>query len=183
MNSYNDILRRCKHQDRRAQLEFYSIFYKGVYNSCFRILGNPQESEEIMQETFLKVFDRLDDYEDGQEYMLRILKRIAINASIDLLRKRKVQFVELNETHDYIDFPDEQEETELQLEAIRRMMEMLPEGYRLVITLHLIEGMEYDEIARQLHLSSSSVRSQFTRGREKLKKLIKEHYYHENIIG
>lgn len=62
-------------------------------------------------------------------------------------------------------------------------MQLLPEGYRIILSLHLIEGLEYAEIAEQLNLSASTVRSQFTRARQKLIHLIKEHYSHENILG
>lgn len=90
MSDYNIIRRPMQKGDRRAQLEFYMLFYKSVYNCCFRILGNPQESEEVMQETFLKVLDKIDEYTGDADSMKRILKRIAINRSIDICRKRKI---------------------------------------------------------------------------------------------
>lgn len=110
MNSYTEIYRQCLRQEPKAQLKFYTLFYKGVYNSCYRILGESQEAEEVMQEVFLKVFDRMEECSDGQEGMARMLKRMAINRSIDLLRKRKVVFTELKEEGNY---PEEENHGEI----------------------------------------------------------------------
>lgn len=183
MDDYKTIIRKCRSRDRRAQLEFYMLFYKRVYSSCFRILGNPQEAEEIMQETFLKVLDRIEDYPAEADNMIRVLKRMAVNRSIDLYRKRKIQFVELGENFEYPEGNEEEEDTELRLEAIGKMMQLLPEGYRLILSLHLIEDMQYDEIARKLQISASTVRSQYIRAKQKLIRLIKEHYNHEQLLG
>ncbi|WP_251622115.1 RNA polymerase sigma factor [Odoribacter lunatus] len=185
MNSYKVIVNRCRKRDRRAQLEFYMMFYKSVYNSCLRILGNQQEAEEIMQESFLKVLNKPELIEEDTLSMEKILKRIAINSSIDLYRKRKIKFIELDdkysatlesETEEYL-------QDEIRLEAIEKMMQLLPEGYRMILSLHLIEGMEYAEIAERLNLSASTIRSQFVRARQKLINLIKEHYNHENLLN
>ena len=178
MDSYQETLQKCRQNDRRAQLKFYTIFYKSVYNCSFRIVGNPQEAEELMQETFLKIFDRLYDYMDyGEEAMQRLLKRIVINASLDLLRKRKVKFIELNEQTDFTDEPsanaEDEKEMELAIETIKQGISELPEGYRLILNLHLIDGLEYDEIANQLSVSPSTVRSQYARARKKLTTLVK----------
>ena len=74
-------------------------------------------------------------------------------------------------------------ETELQLEVIHRMMQQLPQGYRMILNLHLIEGFDYNEIANQLELSPSTVRSQFVRAKQKLIELIKKNYYYESFAG
>lgn len=182
MNNYKLILRHCRQNDGRAQLEFYMLFYKSVYNSCLRILNHPQEAEEVMQESFLKIFDHPELYQEEEKAMERMLKRIAINHSIDLYRKRKVEFVEWDVCYDKEE-EEEEEDTELRLEAIQKMMKLLPEGYRMVLSLHLIEELEYDEIAEKLGVSASTIRSQFVRARQKLISLIKEHYSHENIIN
>lgn len=188
MSNYQSTLRLCRKRDRRAQLEFYMLFYKSVYNSCLRILGNPQESEEITQETFLKVLDKIDSYDGTNlDSMERILKKIAVNSSIDQYRKRRIRFTDIDETFNYTEEEHENKETEeeyeFKLEAIHRNMQLLPEGYRMIITLHLIEDMEYEEIARQLQISASTVRSQYARARQKLIQLIKENHNYEHFIG
>lgn len=182
MNDYRTILRGCLNRDRRAQLEFYMQFYKSVYNSCYRILGNPQEAEEVMQETFLKVLDKIENYKGDIYSMERILKRVAINRSIDICRKRKIEFVELDDNVEYME-ENTAEESELRLEAIGKMMQLLPRGYRLILNLHLVEDMDYTDIASHLQLSPSTVRSQYVRAKQKLTELIKKHYSHEQLLG
>mgnify|MGYP001028677888 CR=1 FL=1 len=185
MNSYQVIAHHCRKRERRAQLEFYMMFYKSVYNSCFRILGNQQEAEEIMQESFLKVLNKTELLQEDAVSMEKILKRIAINRSIDCYRKRRIRFVELEDQHAFApdDETEEAQQNEIRLEAIEQMMPLLPEGYRMILSLHLIEGMDYAEIAGQLNVAVSTIRSQFTRARQKLIYLIKKHYSHENILN
>lgn len=181
MDCYKDIFKRCRQGDRRAQLKFYTIFYKGVYNCSFRIVGNAQEAEDVMQESFIKVFDKMGCYADcSEESMLKVLKRIAINGSIDLLRKRKFRFQSLNEETDFVDeqqveVMDEQEV--LDMEKVKQLMGELAEGYRLILNLHLIEGFDYESIAEQLQISASTARSQYARARLKLIGLLKEKHY------
>lgn len=184
MSNYKAILHQCRKWDRRAQLEFYMMFYKSVYNSCYRILGNPQEAEETMQESFLTVFRKPDLFREEALAMEKTLRRIAINKSIDIYRKRKIEFVELSDKYDSTDDSGEEEQqSEIRIEAVQQMMKLLPEGYRMVLSLHLIEEMDYTEIAGQLQLSASTVRSQYVRARQKLQQLIKTHYQHENILN
>ena len=182
MSDYKTILRQCQKRDRRAQLEFYMLFYKSVYNSAYRILGNPQEAEEVMQETFLKVFDRIENYDGEADNMVRILKRIAINQAIDLCRKRKIQFISLEDNICVTTEENNEDETEMQLQLIADKLKQLPEGYRLVLNLHLIEGLKYEEISQMMQLTPSTVRSQFARARNKLIGLIKTPSPHEQFI-
>lgn len=179
MSDYKNIVYLCRKKDRRAQLEFYMMFYKSVYNSCYRILGNPQEAEEVMQESFLKVLEKTTLLQEDAAIMERFLKRIAINQAIDLYRKRQMEFIELDPRYDCSEEPEE-ENMELQLETIRQTLRQLPEGYRIIFTLHTLENMSYEDIARQLHLSASTVRSQYTRARQKLIVLLQKQHIHEN---
>ena len=84
---------------------------------------------------------------------------------------------------EYTDEPEEEEHIEMQLEAIHKMMQLLPQGYRMILNLHLIENLDYADIAVQLQISPSTVRSQYIRAKQKLVQLIKEHYPHEQFIG
>lgn len=177
--SYNTLIEDCKKQSHKAQMEVYRLFYRGVYNACFRILRRQDEAEDAMQDSFIKVFEKIELYNNSMSFEAWI-KRIAINTSIDALRKKKVTIVELDErisiTED--DFEDFNEKM-LKVEAIKRGIDMLSEGFRLVLTLHLIEGYDYDEIAEILNISNSTVRSQYIRGKKRLLEMltVKDQYY------
>lgn len=174
---YADLLEQCQQNDKKAQLQFYQIFYKKIYNCCFRILHNSQDAEDVMQEAFLKILSDLSHY-DSLEIIERVLKRIAINKAIDVLRRKKVQFVELDDVFEnHTDLPDEFEENEIDIGHIRQIVETLPEGYKMVINLHLFEEMDFQEIAQVMDISASTVRSQYSRAKQKLIYLLKKSHY------
>ena len=180
METNTPIIAACRSQDKKAQLQLYNLFCKSVYNSSLRILGNSQEAEEVMQETFLKVLTRPHLLQDNEKAMERMLRRIAINHSIDIFRKRNKHFKEfttysantLSDNENEEEESDEGEMQEATVEMIRQGIRKLPDGYRMILSLHLIEGLKYEEIAHQLEISASSVRSQYVRARKRLIQLI-----------
>jgi RNA polymerase sigma-70 factor (ECF subfamily) len=143
------------------------------------MLGNEVEAEDVMQESFLKAFTKIDTYE-GKVSFGAWLKRIVINRSLDELKKRKVKFEELNEK-----IPDEVpvtlEISEIQMEKLKKTINQLPDGYRVVLSLHLLEGYDHEEIAEILGISNGSSRSQFLRAKLKLRQMLhKEELFEYN---
>lgn len=172
--NYSAIIERCKTSDRDAQMEFYAVFYKGVFNSAFRILGNREEAEEVMQEAILKVLTRGNLLCADQSRMEALLRRMAINASIDICRKRKVRFVEVGQVSGY-DAEDDivsDNAGDVTFEKVRAVISGMPRGYRTILTLKLLDGMEYCEMAEELDVTESAVRSQYSRARRKLCELL-----------
>lgn len=174
MESYSEILVRCEKHDRRAQMAFYDRFYQDVYRSAFYLLGETGEAEEVMQEVLLKALDRISEADRNERIMRNRLKRMAINASIDLLRKRKTIFQPIDEHADfqeeYVDVADQ----EWRVERLKQAVDTLPIGYRTVVNLRLLEEFSFDEIAELLGISSSTARSQFTRAKQRLIWFMKE---------
>lgn len=150
-----------------------------MYNVCLRMVGNAVEAEDVMQEAFLKALTKIDTYE-GKVSFGAWLKKIVINRSLDQLKKRKVKFEELNEK-----IPDEQpahfDISEIQLEQLKKAIQQLPDGYRVVLSLYLLEGYDHEEIAQILGISNVSSRSQFLRAKLKLRQMLhKEELYEYN---
>ena len=101
------------------------------------------------------------------------LKKIVINRSLDHLKKRKVKFEEINERTTEIE--DYQMETkEVNLHAIKKAIQNLPDGYRIILSLYLIEGYDHEEISQILGISNSNSRTQFLRAKNKLRELLKD---------
>lgn len=173
--NYTKLIEDCKNGERNAQMEFYKLFYKGVFNSAYRILENREEAEEVMQETILKVFTRTELLHDNTNRMEALLRRMAINASIDICRKRRVKFVEVTPAVEKESFEDNDViiENGISFEKVRNIIIGMPEGYKVILVLKLLEEMEYDEIAKELNVSESSARSQYSRARRKLSELLK----------
>jgi RNA polymerase sigma factor (sigma-70 family) len=173
-NLHQELIDRCRRQNREAQFEIYRLYYKAMYNTSLRIVHDPVEAEDIMQESFLSAFQKINTY-SGSVSFGAWLKRIVINQSLDNLKKGKVRFEEL----DNLQIPEQEEveeEPELvcNIEEIRDAIMSLSDGYRLVLTLYLLEGYDHEEIGQILNISSSTSRSQYTRAKQKLVELIKE---------
>lgn len=178
-NIHQDIIDRCKSGEQKAQFQLYKLYYKAMYNTCLRIVNGSHEAEDTMQEAFLKAFEKIQTYK-GEVSFGAWLKKIVINHSLDELRKRKLgvetienSFFELKEENDGKEKINE-EEIILKAEEIRDEINNLPDGYRIVLSLYLIEGYDHDEISEILNISSSTSRSQCARAKQKLLKNLQE---------
>lgn len=177
LNTYQEAIDGCRRGDFKAQFELYKAYYKPMYNICVRMVGNAVEAEDVMQEAFLNAFTKIDTYE-GKVSFGAWLKKIVINRSLDLLKKRKVKFEELDEK-----IPEEEqvhlEIPEIQMEQLKSAIQRLPDGYRVVLSLHLLEGYDHEEIARILDISNGSSRSQYLRAKLKLRQLLNKEVFFE----
>ena len=171
-NIHHEVVERCRKGDTKAQFELYKLYYKPMYNVCLRMVGNTTEAEDVMQEAFLKAFIKIDTYL-GEVSFGAWLKRIVINRSLDHLKKRKVKFEELNEK-----IPDEEpvklEISEIHMERLKKAIQQLPDGYRVVLSLYLLEGYDHEEISQILGISNESSRSQYMRAKQKLRNMLQK---------
>lgn len=174
-NIHQEYIDRCRTGDRKAQFEIYRLYYKSMYNTSLRIVRDPQEAEDIMQESFLSAFRKIKMY-SGEVSFGAWLKKIVINNSLDALKKRKFLIEDLDENvAEQVSEEDQPDEdlTAVRVDQIRQAIDRLPDGYRIVLSLHLLEGYDHKEIAEILNISSSTSRSQYTRARQKLLKFLK----------
>ncbi len=151
-----------------------------MYNTSLRIAGNATDAEDIMQEAFLSAFKKMDTY-SGQVSFGAWLKKIVVNRSLDHLKKKKVHFEELDErVTEEVENPL-MEIREVDINKIKEAIFQLPEGYRVVLSLYLLEGYDHDEIAEILNISNSSSRSQLLRAKRKLReRLLKDEVFSIN---
>lgn len=172
-NIYQDIIDRCRKGDRQAQFQLYKLYYKPMFNVSLRMVGEEMEAEDIMQEAFLSAFKNINSYE-GKVSFGAWLKKIVINRSLDHLKKKKILFEEINEKMNIAEGPEFMEMEESSLENIKRAMNDLPEKYRIVLSLFLIEGYSHEEVSEMLDISNVASRTQFFRAKQKLKELLKQ---------
>ena len=170
-NLHQDLLDGCKTGDQKAQFQIYKLYYKAMYNTSLRIVNNSMEAEDIMQESFLSAFEKIDTY-SGTVSFGAWLKRIVINRSLDALGKKKAVFEDIESHFGIMDNSPEDavrnEEVDIKVEEIKEAIEKLPDGYRIILSLYLLEGYDHDEIAEILKISSSTSRSQLSRAKQKL---------------
>ena len=173
-NIHQDLIDKCRDKDRSAQFEIYGLYYKAMYNTSLRMVKDPDEAEDIMQESFLSAFEKIDTY-SGTVSFGAWLKKIVINRSLDSLKKRRLSFEILEEGN----IPDRNEGSDAdyisdRIEEIREAILRLPDGFRVVLSLYLLEGYDHEEIAQILDINPSTSRSQFTRARQKLVEMLKK---------
>ena len=163
------LIEQCRKGNRSAQLALYKQFATRLYNVCLRIIGNPQDAEEAMQDSFLKAFTRLEQYQAGTSFEAW-LQQIAVRTAIDYVRRQLPEGEDL--TDDYAELADDdtpdEEELQCSVAQVKAACQQLPVGYRVVLSLYLFEGYDIEEIASILNIRPASVRSQYLRGKRKL---------------
>jgi len=158
--------------ERKAQSELYSMYYRCMYSVSLRILGNATDAEDAMQEAFLSAFRNIGTYE-GKVSFGAWLRKIVINRSLDQLKKRRVKFEEVTERN----AGAEEDNTyigEVDVARIHKAIQSLPDGYRVVLSLHLVEGYDHEEISQILNISNSASRTQYLRAKNKLRETLKK---------
>lgn len=171
-NIHQEIIDQCRDGSQKAQFQLYKLYYKPMFSVCMRLLNNETDAEDVMQEAFLSAFRKIDTYK-GEVSFGAWLKKIVINRSLDYLKKRKVKFEEINEKSNK--FIDHQMETkEVNMKVIKDAIQKLPDGYRVVLSLYLIEGYDHEEISEILGISNSNSRTQFLRAKNKLREILKD---------
>jgi RNA polymerase sigma factor (sigma-70 family) len=149
------------------------LFNRAMYNICYRMTGQQEEAEDMLQESFTYAFSRLGSFRFESSFGAW-LKRIVVNTCINHLKKRKVDLVYTEHhndpapDHDPVDYG----EIRFRVEQVSRAMEKLPEGYRIVFSLYLLEGYDHKEISEILGISESTSKSQFLRAKKKMKEIL-----------
>jgi RNA polymerase sigma-70 factor (ECF subfamily) len=137
-----------------------------MYNIAYRMLNNREDAEDMLQETFVDCFRNLNSFRFESTFGAW-LKRILINKCINHLQKKKVDLMLTDELPNKA--YDEEEETDYDISGIIKGIEKLPDGYRVILTLYLLEGYDHSEIAQILGITESTSKSQYSRAKDKLR--------------
>lgn len=168
-----DLVTHCQEGSREAHYEIYRRYSRAMLNTAYRITRDKDDAEDVLQEAFVSAFQNLENLREADGFGAW-LKRIVINKAINLLKKRRWE-EELpdNEDFDVEEEADDMEESDLDVRRIRSALMNLPDGYRTVLSLYLLEGYDHQEIAGILGISESTSKSQLNRSKKKLKELLK----------
>jgi len=167
------LIKACMRGDSAAQRELYERYAPKMMGVCMRYARDEAEAEDILQESFIKIFQHIKKY-NFQGSWEGWLRRIVINTAIDHLRRQKHTQYQLSIEQDQVKEVAASEVDQLELEYLYQIIQELPAGYRLVFNLYAIEGYAHKEIAEQLSISESTSRSQYTRARAILMQRIRE---------
>lgn len=145
--------------------KLYDQFSRKLYFTSLRIMADTFEAEEAMHDTFLKLhnYHKKHEIENIESWLTKVCIRISIDR---LRKKRELPCAPPPE--------EEQESSNNQIEKIKGAILSLPDGYRLILTLHLFEGYDYEEIAQITGVKEASVRSQYLRAKKKLAEIMSD---------
>jgi RNA polymerase sigma factor (sigma-70 family) len=163
------IIEECRNGSSKAQFRLYSLYSKAMYNLAYRILNNREDAEDILQEAFVECFRNIAAFRFESTFGAW-LKKIVVNKCINQLKKKKIDITLCDNLPPVID--EQEEEITYDTVKIYRGIETLPDGYRIILTLYLLEGYDHSEISQILGITESTSKSQYSRAKEKLRHLL-----------
>ena len=173
----SELIDQCRANNRTAQLQLYRKYCDGMYAVAMRFLKNPDDAEDVMQEAFIKAFTKLDQFR-GEVTFGAWLKRIVVNKCLDFLKSKKERYTEIKENMVPVEEDDDWEiDSGISMDQIKNAMSRLPDKYRSVVMLYLVEGYDHAEISEILNLTNTTCRSRLLRGKGYLKKILKKEYH------
>ncbi|REE79928.1 RNA polymerase sigma-70 factor (ECF subfamily) [Lutibacter oceani] len=171
------IVNDCKLNKAKAQMQLYDMYCDAMFIIAQRYVKDNFVAEDIMQDAFIKVFKNIKKFK-GEVTIGAWIKKIVINQCIDYLKKKRIELVAIEENN--IAIADESDWTvneEVNINIVTSAINKLPEKYKVVLNLYLIEGYDHQEIAQILNITEVTSRSQLMRGKNKLKSQLKTYNY------
>lgn len=169
----HELIQGCIRRDRAAQKRLYDTFSSKMYALCCRYVKDSMEAEDVLITSFTKILEKIDQYKHEGSFEGWI-RRIVVNESLTYLRRNRNMYLETElEAADYE--PDYQSLSDsLEAEDLLKLIGELPSGYRIVFNLYAIDGYSHKEIAEQLGISENTSKSQLSRARTYLQKLLND---------
>lgn len=178
---HKELIELSKAGNSRAQYRLYQLYAKAMYNICYRMMNNRQEAEDMLQETFSEVFLRLESFRFESTFGAW-LKRITVNKCINALKRKKAELVLTENLSDQHCLAESDEEIPgLSVELVQKAMEQLPEGYRVIFSLYLLEGYDHTEIAQIMGITEATSKSQYSRAKQRVKELLNHQTYGRQV--
>lgn len=166
-------MEKSKQGDRNSQYQLYELYIDAMYNVGMRFLKIKEDAEDIVQDSFVEAFKNLESFKYESTFGAW-LKRIVINKSINHLKLKRIPVTPMDEHEFHLsdDAPEEMMEA-VEISKVKLGIDKLPDGYRQIINLYLLEGYDHMEIGEVLGISTSTSKSQYHRAKKKLIDIIK----------
>ena len=169
----NNILSRVRKNDPKAQKTLYDKYAPLFYGICLRYMKNKQEAEDVLVESFYRIFSKIHQYNDKGSFE-GWMKRIVINSNLMQIRKNNNLSLHVDIESAYHLKEDPTALADLQHAELLELMDDLPNGYRTVFNLYIIEGYKHREIAEQLGISINTSKSQLILAKKRMQELYKK---------
>lgn len=175
----DELIKGCLKRDRNAQQQLYDLYSSKMYALCYRYVRHAMEAEDVLVMAFTKIFDRIEQFK-GEGSFEGWMRRVMVNEALTHLRKSRAMYVETeleqaDREPDYDRLSDH-----LEAEDLQKMIQELPPGYRLVFNMYAIDGYSHKEIAEQLGITENTSKSQLSRARTYLQKILLENDWISN---
>jgi RNA polymerase sigma-70 factor (ECF subfamily) len=166
------LVKECVSGSAIAQKKFYDLFARKMMGVCLRYTKDYEEAQDVLQDGFIKIFNKLPDFEKKGS-LEGWVRRIMVNTALDAYRKAKKHLnnVDVDSVDYMLDSKDFIVES-LNAEDLLNIIRTIPEGYRVVFNLFAIEGYSHKEIAERLGVTESTSKSQYSRAKKMLRKLL-----------
>ena len=172
LDIHKNIIERSKRGHARAQYELYNLYAKAMLNTCYRMMNNRENAEDMLQESFSEAFRKLDSFRYESTFGAW-LKRIVVNRCINEIKRKKAELQFFDDMSPFGNTIIEEEEvSEMDVKSIKYAMQELPNGSRMIFSLYLLEGYDHREIAQILNVSESNSKSQYMRAKRKVKEIL-----------
>lgn len=174
---HTEIVDRCIAGDHTAYEELYRLYARAMFNVSLRITNDEAEAEDVLQEAFVSAFQYLKTYNKSASFGAW-LKRIVVNKALNHIKRRRLETIPME---DELDIVEEYEIVDFDYDVaqVKHAMEQLPDGYRTVFSLYLIEGYDHGEIAKIMGITESTSKSQYNRSKKKLLEILKQEVTYE----
>lgn len=171
MTALDDLINECKSGKRKAQSLLYKKYAPSLLGLCIRYSKSKDEAEDILQEGFIKIFNKISSLEKTSS-LEPWMKRIMVNTAINAYHKNLKHYY--SQDIDEVQIEDSQEEVveympHISPDMVLKSVQELPEGYRMVLNMYVFEGFSHKEIAEELGVSINTSKTQLLKARKKLK--------------
>ena len=156
----------CKKNKPKAQAQVYQLYAGKLYTACYKYSRNKQEAEDNLHDGFITIFNKIQQFQNKGSFE-GWMKRIVINTTLAKYRKEKVFQLVTEEIEDEVQV--EIEESEIKIDDLLQLIQELPDRYRLVFNLYVLDGFSHKEIAEMLNISDGTSKSNLSRARMILK--------------
>ena len=169
------LIDQAKKNNRKAQLKLYNKYCKGMFGVAMRFLKNTEDAEDVTQEAFIKAFQKIHQYK-GAVTFGAWLKKIVVHTCIDFLKTRNYRETPLDDTYMHIAADDDNwmiADEGITVDEVKAAIRQLPDKYKYVVMLYLVEGYDHGEISEILNITETASRTQLMRGKYKLREFLK----------
>ena len=158
----------------KAQHQLYTKYADAMYYTCFTMMHNVEEAQDMLQESFSEAFMNLHRFKFESTFGTW-LKRIVVNKCINEIKRKKtmLQYSENMEIYEGQLADEDEMDVELSVDAVKSAMKQLPEGSRIIFQLYLLEGYDHREISEILGVSESNSKSQYMVAKRKIREILK----------